>query len=111
MTYQVRRSLPSLSEPSCRVSHSGAVMPFAPFIRLSFEYHRVFPRARTMAQAGARIGFLGAGKMATALARGWLQAGLAGATRLAASDPAPTARDAFTHATGVKAGDNNLSVV
>src|SRR5688572_8574872 len=116
MTYQVRRSLPSLSEPSCRVSHWGTVMPFAPFIPLSFEYHRVFPRARTMAQAslpqaGGRIGFLGAGKMATALARGWLQAGLVGATRLAASDPVAAARDAFTHATGVKAGDNNLPVI
>jgi len=62
-------------------------------------------------QAGARIGFLGAGKMATALARGWLQAGLVSAMRVGASDPLPAAREAFTQATGVKAADDNLAVV
>jgi pyrroline-5-carboxylate reductase len=64
-----------------------------------------------MAQAGARIGFLGAGRMATALARGWLDAGLVSAMRVAASDPLPAAREAFTQATGVKAGDDNRAVV
>ena len=41
-----------------------------------------------------RIGFLGAGKMATALARGWLAARLASSDRLLASDPVPQAREA-----------------
>jgi len=64
-----------------------------------------------MAQAGARIGFLGAGKMATALARGWLQAGLADAQQLVASDPLPAARDAFAQATAAAVTDQNLFVV
>ncbi len=58
-----------------------------------------------------RIGFLGAGKMATALARGWLAAGLASADRLAASDPLPAARDAFAAATGARAAADNRAVV
>ena len=41
------------------------------------------------------IGFLGAGKMATALAHGWLAAGLARPDQISASDPVPAARDAF----------------
>jgi pyrroline-5-carboxylate reductase len=59
----------------------------------------------------ARIGFLGAGKMATALARGWLAAGLASADRLVASDPLPPARDAFATATGARATADNREVV
>ena len=35
---------------------------------------------------GLRVGFLGAGKMATALARGWIAAGLITADRCRASD-------------------------
>ena len=42
-----------------------------------------------------RIGFLGAGKMATALARGWLAARLTTPERVFASDPSPQARQAF----------------
>ena len=40
-------------------------------------------------QASVRIGFLGAGKMATALARGWLAAGLPTADRLPGQRPGP----------------------
>src|SRR5205807_2518209 len=64
---------------------------------------RVHPRRRKR-MAGAevrRIGFLGAGKMATALARGWLAARLASSDRLLASDPVPQARQAFDSETGV----------
>ncbi len=43
---------------------------------------------------GLRIGFLGAGRMASALARGWIAAGLATAERVLASDPS-AAREAF----------------
>lgn len=54
-----------------------------------------------------RIGFLGAGKMATALAHGWIQAGLTTATHVCASDPVAAARDHFTKVTGAGAlGDN-----
>ncbi len=58
-----------------------------------------------------RIGFVGAGRMAAALARGWLAAGLAAPDRLAASDPVPSARDAFATDTGVRAGADNPPVL
>jgi pyrroline-5-carboxylate reductase len=58
-----------------------------------------------------RIGFLGAGQMATALARGWLAAGLASPERVLASDPLPQARQTFTAETGVPAAANNREVV
>jgi len=58
-----------------------------------------------------RIGFLGAGKMATALAKGWLQACLVATEHVAASDPLSQARDAFARETGVAASADNLKVV
>ncbi len=48
----------------------------------------------------ARIGFLGAGQMATALAAGWRNADCISADRLAAFDVAPTALEKFQAATG-----------
>jgi pyrroline-5-carboxylate reductase len=63
------------------------------------------------AGSGPRIGFLGAGKMATALARGWLQAGLATVDRTLASDPVPQARQAFSVETEARAVADNHSVV
>jgi pyrroline-5-carboxylate reductase len=57
------------------------------------------------------IGFLGAGQMATALARGWLDAGLLDPTRSRASDPYPEARSHFQQATGVAAVADNREVV
>jgi pyrroline-5-carboxylate reductase len=58
-----------------------------------------------------RIGFLGAGRMATALARGWLQAGLVKPEQIVASDPLPQARDQFARETGGTALEDNRSVV
>ncbi len=57
------------------------------------------------------VGFLGAGKMATALARGWLAAGLITTERILASDPVPQARQDFRAQTGARATDNNREVV
>jgi pyrroline-5-carboxylate reductase len=57
------------------------------------------------------LGFLGAGQMATALARGWLAAGLVTPDRIRASDPFAPARDAFTAETKSRASANNLEVV
>lgn len=57
------------------------------------------------------LGFLGAGKMASALAKGFLRAGLVGAEQVSASDPSEAARSAFAHATGAAALDSNLEVV
>src|SRR5262249_55485094 len=58
-----------------------------------------------------RIGFLGAGKMATALARGWAAAGVASSDRTLASDPLPQARQAFPADPGVRAVADNREVV
>jgi pyrroline-5-carboxylate reductase len=48
--------------------------------------------------------------MATALARGWVTAGLTAADRVLASDPLPAAREAFA-AGGLRAGADNRAVV
>ncbi len=58
-----------------------------------------------------RIGFVGAGQMATALARGWLAAGLTAADRALASDPLPQSRQAFTGQTGLRTTESNREVV
>jgi pyrroline-5-carboxylate reductase len=57
-----------------------------------------------------RVGFLGAGKMATALARGWTGAGLTVANRMIASDPAKDAREQFAERTGVHVTEDNRHV-
>jgi len=57
------------------------------------------------------IGFLGAGKMASALAKGFLKAGLVDAANLVASDPFETARAAFHKETGARVSASNLDVV
>jgi pyrroline-5-carboxylate reductase len=64
-----------------------------------------------MAGPGVRIGFLGAGKMATALARGWLAAGLATPEHIVASDPLPQAREAFAAGSGLRTTAENRQVV
>ena len=64
-----------------------------------------------MAETELRIGFLGAGRMATALAKGWLQAGLVRADGCRASDPLPQARQAFTAETCCPAAADNREIV
>ena len=56
------------------------------------------------------IGFLGAGRMATALAGGFIRAGLTTPKQLLASDVSDSARKAFTQHTGAKATDSNREV-
>jgi pyrroline-5-carboxylate reductase len=58
-----------------------------------------------------RVGFVGAGQMATALGLGLVKAGLTAAESLVASDPAAEARDRFARATGGKTTADNLDVV
>ena len=57
------------------------------------------------------IGFLGAGKMATALAKGFVAAGLTTAKQIIASDPVDAARKYFSKETGAKTTNSNLEVV
>ncbi len=57
------------------------------------------------------IGFLGAGKMATALAVGWKDAGLANANDCLATDVSTEAREAFTTASGMKTAPGSKDVL
>lgn len=68
-------------------------------------------RQQTHAMSHHRIGFLGAGKMATALARGLVQAGFTTADKVVASDVSTQAREAFARATGCAVADSNLEVL
>jgi pyrroline-5-carboxylate reductase len=61
--------------------------------------------------AQLKIGFLGAGKMATALAKGFLNAKLVEANQVFAADPYASAREHFTAATGAEAFAANLDAV
>jgi len=51
------------------------------------------------------IGFLGAGKMATALAKGFIHAKLANTEQIIASDPIDAARSAFAKEVGSQVHD------
>jgi pyrroline-5-carboxylate reductase len=58
-----------------------------------------------------KIGFLGAGKMALALTRGIIKAGLVRVEDVIASDPVETARQAFAKETGARTTASNAEVV
>jgi pyrroline-5-carboxylate reductase len=60
--------------------------------------------------ADLSIGFLGAGKMATALARGFVQAGIVKAEAIVASDVYPAAREAFGESVGARTVKSNAEV-
>lgn len=57
-----------------------------------------------------RIGFIGAGQMATALGEGFVRAALVTGADLIASDPSSEARERFARATGGKTVDSNAEV-
>ena len=59
---------------------------------------------------GVRVGFLGAGRMATALARAWGRAGRIALPSTLASDPLPAARVAFERDTGCPTTADNRAV-
>lgn len=58
-----------------------------------------------------RVGFLGAGKMATALAQGFINSGLTSPAQVIASDVLPAATDHFTKITGALATASNREVL
>jgi pyrroline-5-carboxylate reductase len=58
-----------------------------------------------------RVGFLGAGRMATALAKGLVSAGFTSADSIVASDPLPAAREAFASATSSRTVASSTDVV
>ncbi len=57
------------------------------------------------------LGFLGSGQMSTALARGWLAAGLLNPGKTQASDPMTEARLRFQQATGLTSISENRAIV
>jgi pyrroline-5-carboxylate reductase len=57
-----------------------------------------------------RIAFIGAGQMATALAQGFLKAGLVDCAQILAADPLTESQQRFTAATAAPATAGNLSV-
>jgi pyrroline-5-carboxylate reductase len=63
-----------------------------------------------MPTAGKRIGFIGAGQMAEALARGFISKGVAAAANIWATDPVTERRDVFA-AMGAHAAATNAEVV
>jgi pyrroline-5-carboxylate reductase len=63
-----------------------------------------------MPEGVVRVGFLGAGRMATALASAWLRAGRIVAEQTLASDPLAAAREAFHQTTGCPTTADNRTV-
>src|SRR3954453_2335038 len=57
------------------------------------------------------VGFLGAGKMATALAKGFVRAGLVEANQIIGSDPIEAAAVAFANDVGAKTTSLNADVL
>src|SRR4051812_43555606 len=64
----------------------------------------------TPESAGLRWGFIGSGKMATALIRGMLRAGTATPHAIVASDPLEASRGALAAETGVEVVESNRTV-
>jgi pyrroline-5-carboxylate reductase len=64
----------------------------------------------TPASNPLRLGFLGAGRMATALASGLVDLGLSTGENVIASDPLPATRDRFVSETHCRATPSNLEV-
>jgi pyrroline-5-carboxylate reductase len=60
--------------------------------------------------AAPRVGFVGAGKMASALAKGLCAAGFTSADRIVASDVSDESRALFTAASGARTTESNVAV-
>lgn len=61
--------------------------------------------------SNVRLGFIGAGKMASALARGFIEAKLTTADSIVAYDPVAASGEAFKKSTGAKLLESNKAVV
>ncbi len=62
-------------------------------------------------ETSIRVGFIGSGKMATALARGLISSEFVSADGVVASDVYPAARESFQTETGARTVDENADVV
>ncbi len=63
------------------------------------------------AAATTRVGFIGCGRMATAIAQGLIHAGFVSHSQIVGSDPSSSMREAFTNATGAPVVEENLTVL
>jgi len=61
--------------------------------------------------SAGQVGFLGAGKMATALAKGLINSGFTSASQIIASDIYPSAAKSFCEVTGAKTASSNIAVL
>lgn len=84
--------------------------------KYKYSISRIFPFARRSGllkngmASKLNVGFLGAGKMATALAKGFVRAEIVVPKEIMASDPHEAARKNFTAELGSKATASNLDV-
>ncbi|HTG45568.1 MAG TPA: pyrroline-5-carboxylate reductase [Verrucomicrobiae bacterium] len=62
-------------------------------------------------ESSISVGFLGAGKMASALASGWVRAGIAAKETIIASDVSSDARSSFTECVGARTSGFNPDIV
>ncbi|HEV3204679.1 MAG TPA: pyrroline-5-carboxylate reductase [Gemmataceae bacterium] len=77
-----------------------------------FMNSRQMKEGRLMSGANDfRVGFLGAGKMATALAKGWISAGFLSPNQILAGDPMPQSRHEFAAETKGRVTADNREVV
>src|SRR5262245_31304804 len=79
--------------------------------RLRYDKRLLAARAIMAEFKRPRIGCLGAGQMASALARGWTAAKLVNPEDGLASDPSPEARSLFSERSGWKAVPSNRDIV
>ena len=79
---------------------------------MTIERPRTSESSQGESSMGSRQwGFIGAGKMATALVRGMIRAGLAQPDAISASDPVAAVRGTLAAETGIIAHASNLAVV
>jgi pyrroline-5-carboxylate reductase len=62
-------------------------------------------------EATMRVGFIGCGRMATAIAQGLVNAGFVSASQVSGSDPSVATRERFASETGAQAGGDNAAVL
>jgi pyrroline-5-carboxylate reductase len=103
---QPRRILPDPARPESR-RKENYYRHFLKYFKADVQGEAAMTQA---ASTGTRWGFIGAGRMATALIRGMLRAGAATPGTVIASDPLEAARTVLAAETGVTVAESNVRV-